>query len=68
MAKRVCPQCGVRGLDHLTSRKTDRLNDAGNPWYEVVCNQCGHVYGALASRVPASAPDEPDELNDTQQA
>lgn len=51
-AKPKCPECGVRGAEHIICDDTDVYSENGEPWIEVAfCDQCGHIYGVFAKIV-----------------
>lgn len=47
-----CPDCGVRGIEHIVSRESTERAKNRLPWFHVVfCEQCGHVYDVIAKHV-----------------
>lgn len=47
-----CPDCGVRGIEHIVSEDSNEQSKGGDPWFNVAfCAKCGHVYGIFAKVV-----------------
>jgi len=51
-AQPKCPECGVQGIEHFVSTRSDQESQSGSPWFFVVhCDNCGHVYDIIAKHV-----------------
>lgn len=56
-AEPKCPECGVRGADHIVSQSGGEETESGNPWFDVAyCDGCGHIYGVFTKDVTARPP------------
>jgi uncharacterized Zn finger protein len=43
-----CPDCGIKGIEHITSTPSEKQHGTGNQWFDVAhCDECGHVYGVF---------------------
>jgi uncharacterized Zn finger protein len=52
MAGPKCPDCGIEGIEHMTSAESQERSRHRHPWFLVVhCAACGHVYGVFAKHV-----------------
>ncbi len=52
MSEPKCPDCGVRGIDHIVSAESAERSKHKSPWFHVIhCNECGHVYNTIAKDV-----------------
>ncbi len=52
IAEPTCPQCSIKGIQHIVSRPSVERSRAQEPWFFVVfCSDCGHVYNVLAKHV-----------------
>ncbi len=52
MAEPKCPECGVQGINHIVSEKSNQQSKGGDAWFEVAyCDGCGHVYGVFPKHV-----------------
>lgn len=48
MAEPKCPDCGVKGLEHIVSEDSDEKSESGTAWFNIAfCDECGHVYGVF---------------------
>lgn len=46
MVEPKCPDCGVKGMEHIVSEGSEEKSKSGDHWFDVAfCNECGHVYG-----------------------
>lgn len=51
-AEPKCPDCGIRGIEHIVSRESTERSRTRQPWFLVVfCRDCGHVYDVVAKHV-----------------
>jgi hypothetical protein len=45
-SKPKCPQCGIEGIEYMSSENSTEQSRLGDAWFDVVfCNQCGHIHG-----------------------
>ena len=52
MTEPKCPECGVQGMNHITSQHSIENSGARNAWFEVAyCDDCGHIYGVFPKHV-----------------
>lgn len=48
-AQPKCPECGVRGVEHIQHKESAITSRGGDPWFDIAyCGKCGHVYGVFA--------------------
>ena len=51
-AQPKCPVCGVVGIEHFKSTRSNQTSQAKEPWFFVIhCDQCGYVYNVLAKHI-----------------
>jgi uncharacterized Zn finger protein len=49
VAEPKCPECAIRGIEHIISRESVERSRTRQPWFLVVhCAVCGHVYDIIA--------------------
>jgi predicted nucleic acid-binding Zn-ribbon protein len=57
MAEPKCPECGIEGIQHITSQESAQKSRGGDAWFEVAyCTACGHIYGVFPKIIYQATP------------